>query len=126
MRRARVFKNPAPHYKWKSKVFPYENLIFSASGFQKKCSLKSPLILLYQVGEAFLRLLSHGESGCVTSVWRNTPPYSVPDTSMPTFVLWTVAAMAFKFWPRYAQTHPFKSTPLNLMVIQKHKSSSRL
>ena len=56
-------------------------------------------MMVLQVGDAFLRLLSEGKPGTVISVWRNTPPYQIPDTSMPTFVFWTVCAMAFKFWP---------------------------
>jgi len=52
-----------------------------------------------QVGDAFVRLLTDGQSGDVVGVWKDTPPYYIPNTSMPIFIFWTVCAMAYRLWP---------------------------
>jgi len=51
---------------------------------------------LFQVGEGFISLLETGSSGSVMSLWVDSPPYLIPDTSMMQFIMMTACAMAFR------------------------------
>lgn len=53
-----------------------------------------------QVGDAFMGLLSSGKSGDVMAVWKDSPPYLIPDTGMALFILYTTCAMMFRFVPK--------------------------
>ena len=53
-----------------------------------------------EVGSAFETLLTLGRSGDVMALWKDCPPYFIPDTSMGIFIAFTTGAMAFRFVPR--------------------------
>ena len=53
-----------------------------------------------QVGGAFVELLRNGPTGSVMAVWKDCPPYYVPDAGMGIFVASTAVAMAMRFFPR--------------------------
>ncbi|TRY69297.1 hypothetical protein TCAL_12574 [Tigriopus californicus] len=53
-----------------------------------------------QVGKAFMTLLQTGQTGSVMSVWKDCPPYYIPDTGMGLFILYTTCAMVMRFVPK--------------------------
>lgn len=57
------------------------------------------LMTASQVGTAFENLLKVGRSGDVMAVWKDCPPYFIPDTGMGLFIAYTTAAMMFRFTP---------------------------
>ena len=52
-----------------------------------------------EVGQAFQTLVSDGKSGDVMALWKDCPPYYIPDTSMALFIGFTTCAMAFRVVP---------------------------
>merc|ERR1711988_1057198 len=54
-----------------------------------------------EVGKAFITLLSDGRSGDVMTLWKDCPPYFIPDTTMGIFIAFTTGAMMFRFVPFY-------------------------
>jgi hypothetical protein len=52
-----------------------------------------------EVGNAFQTLLTDGKSGDVMTLWKNCPPYFIPDTTMGIFIAFTTGAMMFRFIP---------------------------
>ena len=50
-------------------------------------------------GAAFENLLKEGQNGDVMAVWKDCPPYFIPDTSMALFIAYTTCAMMFRFTP---------------------------
>lgn len=59
------------------------------------------------VGDAFMTLLSSGDAGSVMSLWKDCPPYYIPDTSMAQFILATTCAMIFRFIPAPTTVKPW-------------------
>lgn len=57
------------------------------------------LMTASQVGAAFDNLLLFGHSGDVMAVWKDCPPYFIPETGMALFIAYTTAAMMFRFTP---------------------------
>jgi len=52
-----------------------------------------------EVGKAFKTLLKDGKSGDVMTLWKDCPPYFIPDTTMGIFIAFTTGAMMFRFVP---------------------------
>jgi hypothetical protein len=48
-----------------------------------------------------MTLLDCRKTGSVMCVWNNCPPYYIPDTSMPLFILFTTAAMIYRLATAY-------------------------
>ena len=57
------------------------------------------LLSASEVGAAFENLLKEGQNGDVMAVWKDCPPYFIPDTSMALFIAYTTCAMMFRFTP---------------------------
>ncbi len=57
-------------------------------------------VSLFQVGDAFEGLLSF-PTGSVVAVWKDCPPYIIPDLSFGLFVAFTTFAMTFRYIPRF-------------------------
>ena len=52
-----------------------------------------------EVSKAFQTLLTDGKSGDVMTLWKDCPPYFIPDTTMGIFIAFTTGAMMFRFVP---------------------------
>ena len=68
------------------------------------------------VAEAFGVLLEKGRSGDVMALWKDCPPYIIPDTSMGIFIAFTTCAMAFRFIPGFLTPKTLRAWPHMLIV----------
>ena len=64
-----------------------------------------------EVGQAFLSLLETGVSGDVMSLWKDCPPYFIPDTSMGLFIAFTTCAMMFRYVPKSLTPNSLRAFP---------------
>ena len=64
-----------------------------------------------EVGQAFETLISEGQSGDVMALWKDSPPYYIPDTSMATFIGFTTCAMAFRLVPSVLTPRSLRAWP---------------
>ena len=72
-------------------------------------------LFFFQVGAAFENLLKEGRNGDVMALWKDCPPYFIPDTSMALFIAYTTCAMMFRFTP--ASLTPTSVRPWPHMVL---------
>ena len=69
------------------------------------------------VGDAFMQVLSDGSSGCVAAIWKDCPPYYIPDTGMGLFILYTACAMVCRFLPRRIRPYVIRPWPHMLFCL---------